>query len=218
MESKTLLLLCLVFLATYCKKDETATLGKSPTILTQLVTNISATGVSLIGTVNPNYLSTTVTFEYGTTKSYGSTVTASESPLTGNTIKKVSASISALTAGTTYHFRIKGDNSMGVVYGSDMEFIPMQAPKVTTLAAKGMTLNGAVNANGSTTSVSFLYQFPKSEGWRAANAVPSTVTGDSITYVSANINHSGPWPGCYKVKAENSCGVVYGNVMSISKP
>ena len=93
-----------------CKKEEPT--GKAPSCLTQPATNKSATGATLNGTVNANGLSTTVTFEYGTTTSYGSTVTASQSPVTGNTITNVSADISGLTPDTTYHFRVKAENSL----------------------------------------------------------------------------------------------------------
>ncbi len=66
----------ILLLARGCKKEE-------PESLTQAATNLSKTGATLNGTVNPNGLSTTVTFEYGTTTSYDSSVTASQSPVTG---------------------------------------------------------------------------------------------------------------------------------------
>jgi len=47
----------------------------------------------LNGTVNANGDSTTVTFEYGLTTSYGNTVTAAQSPVTGATPTAVSKAI-----------------------------------------------------------------------------------------------------------------------------
>src|SRR5450759_1245886 len=129
------------------------TLGKVPTVSTLAATNTTLVGAQLNGTVNANYLSTIVTFEYGTTTSYGSTITATQSPVTGGTNTSVSATITGLSLGTTYHFRIKAVNSLGTTNGSDLTFTTLgKVPTVTTLAAANTTtvtsqLNGSVNAN-----------------------------------------------------------------------
>jgi uncharacterized protein (TIGR02145 family) len=83
------------------------------------VTNI--TGI-LNGSVNANNSSATVTFEYGTSTSYGIGVPANPSPVTGTAPVNVNASISGLTPGTDYHFRVKAVNSVGTAYGNDMTF------------------------------------------------------------------------------------------------
>ena len=54
-----------------------------------------------------------VTFEYGTTISYGNTITATQSPITGGTDINVSANITGLTAGATYHYRVKAEILLG---------------------------------------------------------------------------------------------------------
>lgn len=114
------------------------TLGSAPLVTALPATNITGTTTTLNGSVNANYLSTTVTFEYGTTTSYGNTATASQSPVTGNTITNVSADVYGLIAGTTYHFRVKAENSSGITYSEDMSFTTLgQAPTVQTgLACK----------------------------------------------------------------------------------
>jgi len=196
------------------------TLGLAPIGLTQPVTNNSATGVTLNGTVNANYLSTTVTFEYGISTSYGQSVTANPSPVDGNSITNVSASISGLSAGVTYHYRIKTVNSLGTTYGDDMTFTTSgQAPIVVTqttssLSSTGVTLNGTVNPNSASTTVTFEYGLTASYGNSIA-AIPGTLTGNNTSAVSAVV--SGLTPGTtyhFRIKAVNSLGTVYGSDMS----
>jgi hypothetical protein len=92
----------------------------APVVTTNPATNVATPSATLNGAVDPHGLSTTVSFQYGRTFSYGST-TANQAK-TGNTYQNVSANISGLTANTTYHFRIKATNSGGTRYGSDRTF------------------------------------------------------------------------------------------------
>jgi hypothetical protein len=97
-----------------------------PTATTQAATVVDTTSATLNGLVNANGAGTTVTFEYGLTTAYGSTVTADQSPVTGSTDKAVSAGITGLTTGTTYHFRVVAQNTAGTTYGSDLTFTATQ--------------------------------------------------------------------------------------------
>jgi uncharacterized protein (TIGR02145 family) len=72
--------------------------------------------------VNPNHLSTTFVFEWGTTTSYGNTEPPAQSPVIGSSPMNVSADLSGLIPGTTYHFRIKATNELGTTTGDDMTF------------------------------------------------------------------------------------------------
>jgi hypothetical protein len=87
-----------------------------PSVITGPATNVTQHLATLNGTVNANNASTTVTFQYGLTTGYGSTVTADQSPVTGNSDTAVSKAISGLTPNATYH----GVNLAGTAYGSDM--------------------------------------------------------------------------------------------------
>ena len=98
------------------------TSGQGPEAITQPATDITAEGATLNATVNANYLSTQITFEYGTDLTYGQTISADQSPVTGNTSTMATASISGLTPGTTWHFRVKAVNELGTVYGNDLTF------------------------------------------------------------------------------------------------
>ena len=207
---------------TYSNDITFTTLGQVPTVTTLVATNINATGVTLNGSVNADYLSTVVTFEYGITTSYSNTVTATQSPVTGNAITNVSANITGLTVATIYHFRIKAVNSLGTTYGDDLTFTTVgQVPTVTTLAATNInitvaTLNGSANANYSSTLVTFEYGTTTNYG-SIATATQSPVTGNAITNVSANITgliaatiyH-------YRIKAVNSFGTTYGSDLTFT--
>ncbi len=95
----------------------------APTATTGSASNISLTSATLNGTINDNCANTTVTFEYGPTAAYGTTVTADQSPVaaaTGST--SVSYTVDALLPSTTYHYRIVGLNSVSTTNGPDMTF------------------------------------------------------------------------------------------------
>ena len=100
----------------------TATVAVAPTATTNAATSVTSTTVTLNGSVNANNASTAVTFEYGLTDSYGSSVTAAENPVTGTSNTGVTYALSSLTPNTTYHYRIKAVNVGGTTYGLDQTF------------------------------------------------------------------------------------------------
>jgi uncharacterized protein (TIGR02145 family) len=96
-------------------------LASEPTAVTSSGTG-SMTSATLTGTVNPNFLLTTVSFEFGETSEYGETIAASTELLSGSTNINVDAVPVGLTPGKEYHFRVKAVNSLGITYGNDMIF------------------------------------------------------------------------------------------------
>lgn len=90
--------------------------------ITRHATNVARTTATLNGTVTPQNMETTVEFEYGTSESYGNAVTATQSPVNGNTDIDVNTNITGLEENTTYHYRIKIQNASGTYYGVDMLF------------------------------------------------------------------------------------------------
>jgi hypothetical protein len=91
-----------------------------PVVSTVSATNVESSSATLNGLLNPNGLTTTFYFEYGTTTSYGFS-TAHQSA-TGNTSRLITANINGLSAGTTYHFRIVATNSAGARVTIDRTF------------------------------------------------------------------------------------------------
>ncbi len=140
----------------------------APTATTNAATNISATSATLNGTVNPNGLSTTVQFEYGKTASYGNTITAAQSPITGISAVSVNAALSGLSLNTQYHYRVVATNSAGTTTGGDHSFSTTtgqnQAPSAPTLLAP--SANAFITDN--TPDLTF--------------AIPSDANGDSLHF------------------------------------
>ncbi len=98
----------------------TSTPGVPPIVATNPATNVASFSATLNGTVNPNGLISAVHFEYGSSANYGfSTATQNYQ---GGTTQNVTANLSSLTAGATYHFRIVASNAAGTSYGADRSF------------------------------------------------------------------------------------------------
>jgi uncharacterized protein (TIGR02145 family) len=108
------------------------TSGLAPSATTQDATNISSGGSILHGTVNANGLTTTISFEYGTTTGYGQSVPAVPGQIPGDYNIGVTAALTGLSSNTTYHFRIKAVSSAGTAYGSDLTFATTGASNQVT--------------------------------------------------------------------------------------
>lgn len=80
--------------------------------------------VVLFGSVNPNGASsTTVSFEYGPTLAYGSSIGATPSPIVGTSNISVQSNfIVGLTSGTWYNYRVVATNAFGTTYGNNQTF------------------------------------------------------------------------------------------------
>jgi uncharacterized delta-60 repeat protein len=106
-----------------------------PIVQTLAFSGLTTTGVTLNGTVNPNGLTTTAQFEYGTTTSYGDSASVTLSPGNGTTAQTVNAGLSGLTPGTLYHYRLTATNADGTVSTSDVTFTtPAAVPEIRVFA------------------------------------------------------------------------------------
>ncbi len=112
---------------------------------TQSVTSGSA---QLTGGVYPNGYDTTYWWEYGTTTAYGQQTTANDIG-SGTAPVSVSDSLGGLSPGTTYHYRLVAQNSLGThnsvvtEYGYDSTF---------TTPASTLSQPGGGNQNTTTTT------------------------------------------------------------------
>jgi len=125
--------------------------NNQPTVTTTGATAITATGATLNGTINPNGLASTFHFEWGTSLAYGNNTT-STSAGSGISAVPVNASISGLTGGTIYYFRLDGTNSDGTTNANYMNFTAGAAFDTTTRAsaitASTATSGGNVLSDG----------------------------------------------------------------------
>ena len=192
----------------------TSSASPVPTVITDGATNINQTTATLNGRVNANGYLTTVTFQYGLTTSYGSTV--SGGTVTGNTLTPVTGPVTGLLPSTTYHFRVTGTNTYGTSNGNDTTFTTLSAaPTVSTGGSSNITSSGATiydltTANGLSTSTSFDYGLTTAYG-SSITGVPSTVNGNVQTSVSGSLTGLSPSTTYhYRGKAVNSMGTAYG--------
>ena len=106
------------------------TLPNSPTVLTKPASSVAFTSATLNATVNPNGGEVSeCRFEYDIPPSYGKSAPCTPSPGSGTLPITVSASVTDLTANTTYHFRISAANAGGTSKGSDETFTTPKSPK-----------------------------------------------------------------------------------------
>ena len=94
----------------------------APDAFTSTANRITFSGAHLHALVNPNALTTTITFEYGLTASYGKTLTLSSKP-NGSSPVFITGQITGLEAGKRYHYRVKAVNADGTSFGTDRIFI-----------------------------------------------------------------------------------------------
>ena len=140
-----------------------------PDVTTEAASNITSTGATLHGSVNPDETSVTeCEFEYGTEEGvYTNTApcvpaVSAGTPLTGNAPVPVTAEVSGLAATTRYHYRLAAVNSAGRNTGSDMTFATPAPPLISSETVTGLTsfepkLEAVIDPEFAETSYEFEY-------------------------------------------------------------
>ena len=126
----------------------TFTTTNVPAVLTGQATFLRTSGTvaTLNGTVNPNGLSTNVSFCYGSTPTLSgcTTVPATQSPLSASRVSSaVSADVSGLAPSTVYYFTVIATNDLGRTAGSTVTFTMPSA------SASGPTISSVTPGTGS---------------------------------------------------------------------
>jgi phosphodiesterase/alkaline phosphatase D-like protein len=188
----------------------------TPTVSTGSVTNRTETSATLNATVNPQGAATTWYFQYGLTNNPYSSNTVPKTTGSGTKPVSVSATISGLTPGTVYHYRIVGASRAGSAIGADRTFKtaghPLAQPVTggaTNLGRNSATVTGAVNTEGQTTTWEFQYGLSTAYG---ATSSGGTVPA-SAAPVPVSDNLAGLAPGTtfhYRLIAFHGTFVSYG--------
>jgi Ca2+-binding RTX toxin-like protein len=173
--------------------DQTFLTLKAPKATTGSVTGIGQKSATVNGTVNPEGSATSYYFEYGPTTSYGTKIPASPKEVGAGTSEvAVSQSLTGLTSGTTYHYRLVAASVAATTNGVDRTFATeASSPVASELAAMALTdpFNATNNAvsNFSTKWSVLGWAAGKGEdrtnGWGASSAYP-VING---AYFSPNV-------------------------------
>ena len=197
-----------------------------PAVATSSVTSIGQTAATLNGSVTPNGLTTEAFFEWGTTASYGNS-TPVQSAGNGTAPATVTATLTGLASGTTYHYRLVGRNSAGTTNSPSQTFATSAAPApggnvpaAVTLPANGVgsddaKLNASVTPNGTPTEAFFEWGRTTSYG----NTSPIHSIGSGMSPVDLNVPVTGLSTNetyHYRIVARNSAGTASGADLSFT--
>lgn len=171
-----------------------------PAVTTLPATNITGTSATLNGSVIAFSSTATVTFNWGLTAAYGTTVSASPSTVSGNSATPVAAGLTGLQQGTLYHYRCVSVNSVGTTYGGDMTFTTCLTPG-TPSAITGQAVV-CQNQNGVTYSITAVPN-ATTYNWIVPNGASITAgagtTSITVSYGSSAVS------GNITVSGANSC-------------
>lgn len=195
-----------------------------PTVQTLNATAITQSSAVLNGSVNANGLSTTIYFLWGTDNTL---VSASRTPdqsvgaPTGNIQRN--ASISGLTASTTYYFQMVATSSAGTSKGTIASFtaaplagLPptVQTMTATSVTATSATLRGNVEPKGLETTAYF--EWGTSSTLAGASRTPGQAVASGVTSMVISAPLSGLTAATtyyYRVVATNSAGANQGTIV-----
>ncbi len=103
--------------------DEYAATPNPPTVTTKAPTKVTTSTATLTGNVNPQGQATQYWFYYGTKSTLaGARKTVLLNAGSGTSVVTATRTISGLTAGTTYYFRLDASNAIGTSTGSILKF------------------------------------------------------------------------------------------------
>ena len=155
-----------------------------PTVTTSAATNLATTSATLNGSLGSlgTAASVNVSFEWGTTTSYGSETTAQSVTAIG----AFTANLTGLTARTTYHFRAKAVGDGPAVYGDDMTFTTASpadttAPTISLVTSSGITTTSATITWSTSEAATTQVKYGLTEEYGSVTPeVTSLVTGHSV--------------------------------------
>ena len=202
---------------TYGLDQTFTTLNLPPNATSGSATNISDNYAIVTGTVNPNGLTTTYFFNFGTDNNvYGST-TGTFSAGSDSNDHLTSGTLTGLSPSTTYHYQLVASSSAGTTFGLDQSITTnaQQPPLVVTGSHVGTTYNsstimGSVNPNGQTTTYFFQYGLTPTS-FEYSTPPQSAGSGRSLLNYSVTLTElPSSTAYYYRIVAVNASGTSYG--------
>lgn len=202
--------------------DQVFTTQNLPTVSTVPATAIGPTSATLGGAVNPNGRSTSWFVEYGPSTSYGSR-SSSRSIGSGTAPVAVAVTVSNLSPGVTYHFRLVATNSLGTTRGADSTFVTTGAPlaatgpvSFATLSLTTARVNGTVNPRGLPTTWWFEYGRTNAYGFRTVETPTSGAADVRVSALLTGLSPGVRWH--YRIVARSAAGTTSGADASLATP
>jgi hypothetical protein len=166
-------------------------------VSTGTVSGQTEESASVGGAVNPAGVPvTSCVFEYGTTSAYGQSAPCSSLPGSGEEPVAVSASLTGLQFGETYHYRLAASNASGTNHGEDRTFVhgaTIDEEFASNVASTSATLGVQINPNGADTRYRVEYGTDTSYG--SSLPVPDGNAGSSLSDVTLSVHPQDLQPG-----------------------
>jgi hypothetical protein len=160
----------------------------SPSVTTGPATKVGNSTAVLNGVVNPNGHATQYNFTFGPTTAYGG-VTTVHTIKSGTKPVSVKVTITGLTPGTPYHYRLNATSAGGSVVGADRTFTTTGHPPAAVITGGAVnvgktvaTPTGVINPEGATTTWVIQYGPTTSYGMQNfAGTLPGVTTSVPVS-------------------------------------
>ncbi len=203
---------------------EEAQIGADGTFVTAPGAPAGANGLTtakatLTGTIDPHGSATTYHFNYGPSSEYGVSTPEREGG-SGEGDQEVSAAVTGLSPGTTYHVRVVAVTNGVSRAGTDGTFTTAPAPSAevtdpTAVTSGSATLNGTVDTNG--LAGSYHFELSALDGSYTANTGEQAVSGAQAVVASVGGLPAGETFHARIVVASNEA-TAYSNHATFSTP
>jgi len=190
------------------------TTGTATAATTSQASNVTATGATLSGNVDPQGANTQYRFDYG----LGSKLdehTKWQTASGSSGAVSVTADVTRLEPGKSYSFRLEATNVNGTALGAVVTLttataaVPTVETGTATVNGGTLTLTGTVNPNASDTD--YYFEYGRASATGAKTATVDAGSGTSATQVSATIAHLKPNTSySFRLVAKNRYGTVRG--------
>lgn len=174
----------------------------APTASTGAASGVTTTGATLNGSATAGSATATLSFDYGTTTAYGSSVAGTPSSLAANASGSMSAALPGLACGTTYHFRARAVSSVAAAVGANQSFATAACAPPPPTACSSTTVHCVSAAAG-----------PNQEFATIQAAVNVAIAGDTVLVFDGNyagfvVSRSGTSTAPITVKANASAATI----------